>query len=271
MKKLVKVMGVLGMALCMSACNSEPKRVETSVEQGEQVKYTNMNLEAPSGATNVTYSYIEVGKEKITKTCFTLDETKACILAKPTEEYILGNGTNLNALEISQPEINEDLMVGNFNAVSFIENGTGYIAWIDLAAGALYNVAIEDGATSELLSKVANMTYEPLQGDVDGSVTMEVMIQLLDDIYASEPGSAGSSLKVEISAEDVTKFIENHGSEMDEDIISSAIDAWANSKDASSKELLAEAIKAVEEQMADNEDAKKLLESIAAKLGTSEE
>lgn len=260
MNKGIKWIVCVGVILSMCACTTTTNS-EITLKQGEQETYTGINVEAPEGATNVSYAYLKNEEANIAKTCFTLDETKACMLAKKTNETELSTGTNLNNLSITSPDIVEDLCVDGYFAVSFVEHGDGYIAWLDTDKGAIYNISIEDNATSELLVKIANMTCGAALEN-DGNLNMDVVVDLLDKIYASEPGTAGSSLKIEVSIEDVSNFIAVYGYEIDSDIISSAIDAWMASRDYDALELLDMAIETVAGRMGDDTNATTLLNSI---------
>ena len=80
MRKGIKLwMGICVLTL-LSACTQTSGRKEINVEADGQESITGINLYAPEDAVNVTYSYIEDGEDKISKTCFTLDEIKQVII-----------------------------------------------------------------------------------------------------------------------------------------------------------------------------------------------
>ena len=60
----------------------------------------------------------------------------------------------------------ENVQVGyNTAVVSYIENEQGIIQWFDVVPGLMYSLSVDSGAQADELTEIANMIYEPVQGD----------------------------------------------------------------------------------------------------------
>ena len=46
-----------------------------------------------------------------------------------------------------------------------LDKKTGFIAWVDIVPGFVYNLCMKDNADSEILMNLAEKVFVPMQGD----------------------------------------------------------------------------------------------------------
>lgn len=196
MKKLICLLlcAVLLAGLCACGSKSQGESVALPNPMHESTKDEIMQksaiaLDAPEGATDVKYYYIdtvsETGTMPVAQVNFTLDGKAYCYRAQIT--------SFVNIMTTVDGKVNEDLpgtledctncgaflsgmhykwksgaktIVTNRDAVCGINDGQeGFIAWLDIVPGILYSLSVDKGASQELLMKTAEACFVPMQGE----------------------------------------------------------------------------------------------------------
>lgn len=200
MTVLALVMAV-SMSLCFCSCGSEepaeeeagmPNPVHECESADDIAQATGISLDAPEGAEDVAYSYIDAAEEDgypIAQVLFTLDGQEFCYRCQMTDELSITGITDEEAdpedltQELNdQTKIGAELagmycewecsattMVSYCDAVcAFNEGKEGFVAWLDVVPGALYSLSVDKGAKQDVLAKTAEKCFVPMQGDSDG-------------------------------------------------------------------------------------------------------
>ncbi len=129
------------------------------------VEATGLSLPAPEGAENVRRSYLAIPNEApIAQLEFTLDGAEATLRARPSG---LTEPMDISGLYYEWTE-SASAQVGYCTAQLHTNGDAGYIAWVDVVPGILYNLAMNRGASAEKLSELANAAFFPVQGEVGG-------------------------------------------------------------------------------------------------------
>lgn len=137
----------------------DPLRSVTAEALAEQ---TGIVLTAPVGAEQVNYSVITVGGETpIAQMDLTWDGKEGFLRAQSTD--LLDPG-DISGLYYTWDTITQE-QVGYCDALLCLTDGVGYIAWVDPAAGILYNLGMTGGADAETLLQLANAVFDLAQGD----------------------------------------------------------------------------------------------------------
>ena len=168
------------LAGCGSPAPSAPKETDTptvgmpnpvhEVDEEGLAAATGITLPAPEGAVDPRWSYIDqTGDVPISQLNFILNGDEAYLRAQPTGELEAGD---ISGLYYDWPEPTE-AKVGYCDAKVYTNGESGYIAWLDVAPGILYNLGMTKGASAEKLAALANAAFSPLQGEAEG-----------DDFYA---------------------------------------------------------------------------------------
>lgn len=202
LKKILVVALAVMMAFAMCACgNKSEEAAETEETDGvanpfveventdELCQATNVSLDAPEGAENVSYCYCknEDGSIDFAQVKFTYDGDVYCYRCKDAgavtditvtiEEN--GNAGDLMAQLQDCSNIGAALAgmyydweggglitVQNRDGVFALnEGGPGFIAWIDVVPGFLYSLSTDKGATQQKLMDVADKTFVEMQGN----------------------------------------------------------------------------------------------------------
>ncbi|MDO4176207.1 MAG: hypothetical protein Q4D99_01850 [Bacillota bacterium] len=192
----------VSMSLCFCSCGDSEQAAEEEtgvanpVHECESaddiVQATGISLDAPEGATDVAYSYIDATSDDgypIAQVEFTLDGQEYCYRCQMTDELSLCGDDNpeadpdaLMASLNDQINIGAELagiycewesaantMVSYCDAVCGINEGKeGFVAWLDVVPGALYSLSMDKGANQGDLTKTAEKCFVPMQGEVDG-------------------------------------------------------------------------------------------------------
>lgn len=203
MKDNVKKMLVLVMAIAMTvalcACGSKESEEETGManpiiivaDASELTEATGISLDAPEGATDVAYAYCqpEDGTIEFAQVTFTLDGNEFCYRAKDSGDITeitassdenastddlmsaLENGTNIGAelagMNYEWNSAGTVVVQERAGVCAFNKKGPGFIAWLDVAPGFLYSLSMDDNATQDVLTDVANKSFVPMQGEVE--------------------------------------------------------------------------------------------------------
>ncbi|MDO4976874.1 MAG: hypothetical protein Q4E53_06400 [Eubacteriales bacterium] len=148
------------------------------MSEEKMVEQTGVDLPIPEEATDVSYSVIEAKDGNIAQVDFTLEGQKMYLRACITSLTNLADSDN----EADLKEINTDNgdisgLFYNWNQAARVEvegrdamihvtnKGVGYIAWLDVVPGILYNLCMEENANMENLQDFAEEVFVPMQGE----------------------------------------------------------------------------------------------------------
>lgn len=156
--------------------------------EGELVTVTGIGLEAPEGAKNVKYFYIDTGNNPISQVLFDLDGKSFCYRAQstavtsieafaegadPAEELgealsrCVNVGAALSGMHYDWKTAERTDVAGSRKAVMGYNDGKeGFISWLDVVPGVLYSLSVDQGASGACLTEMAELCFVPLQGDV---------------------------------------------------------------------------------------------------------
>lgn len=199
MTMLALVLAV-SMSLCFCSCGSEepaeeeagmPNPVHECESADDLTQATGISLDAPEGATDVSYAYLdpaEEGGQQIAQVQFTLDGQEYCYRCQMTDEVSIYGNKDVEANpEALMTELNEQTNTGAQLAglycewscagtttvsycdavCAFNEGKEGFVAWLDVVPGALYSLSVDNGADQSKLEEVAKKCFAPMQGDSD--------------------------------------------------------------------------------------------------------
>ncbi|MCQ2500413.1 MAG: hypothetical protein MJ117_03575 [Lachnospiraceae bacterium] len=149
------------------------------MSEADMTQETGIDLPAPEGATDVVYSVIDTGDAKIAQMNCTYDGQEICLRACHTDLTGLEQ-TDPNAdprnFDLDEEDISglcydwnqvASRVVKNRSAIAHVSNdGPGYIAWVDVVPGILYNLSVTDDANLDALTNTAEIVFVPMQGEV---------------------------------------------------------------------------------------------------------
>lgn len=202
MKKLLSILLMLSLMFVMSSCGNDVESDETAEitnpvtecqTTDELLDATGISLDAPKGATEVVYSYIDIGSttaaEVIAQVAFTLDGNQYAYRAKKTDATSLYAAVERDP-DADQEELSEmmeetieecgefaglhyewksaaniDLANTREGVVAFNEGKAGFVAWLDVAPGVLYSLGMANNSTQDLLINTAEKCFIPMQGE----------------------------------------------------------------------------------------------------------
>lgn len=195
MKKSILFLLVLSMLLGLCACGSK-KPVESSgmpnpvheCTKEELGAATGIFLDAPEGATDVSYFYIDSADAPISQVFFKLDGKEFCYRAQPTS-YTSITATVSDAV-VETTDLMDSLnkstnigaslagMYGDWEMAALVDvagsregvvalndGKAGFISWLDVVPGVLYSLSVDKKASQPLLMDTAELCFVPLQGD----------------------------------------------------------------------------------------------------------
>lgn len=196
MKKIIAILLAMVMVFAMCACAKEEPEDTTGVAnpvhqctKEEMLEATGMDIDAPEGATEVEYSYIDTDSDPIAQVEFELNDEEFCYRAQSTavtslvESFEQDENIEEGAL---QDALNKGVATGaalaglnyEWSAAASVDapagregvyalNGDdeGFIAWLDVVPGVLYSLAMDD-ATIDGLLDTAELVFVPMQGEV---------------------------------------------------------------------------------------------------------
>lgn len=197
MKRFLTAAMAAVMLLSLCSCGSKKEEEHSAglanpvhdCTRDELLNATGIVLDAPDGAENIRYSYIDTGSEPISQVVFTLDGNEFCYRAQPTASTsIMANLTDENAsLENLSKALSECTNIGAAlsgmhydwktvclidvgqscdGIVAFNEGKQGIITWLDVVPGILYSLSVNSNASQSLLMETAEACFVPVQGDV---------------------------------------------------------------------------------------------------------
>lgn len=193
MKKIIAALlaATLIIGLCACGGNSSdgtteaigmPNPIKEVASADELHVATGIAIDAPEGATEVRYSYIE-GENATAQVDFTLLDQQFCYRAQATGLTDMNLPTELNeAEELDVTKIDDSAFnisglfyewssarpasVQERTGVCLIaEEGAGYVAWLDVAPGILYTLGTNENADPVTLITVADQSFVPVQGE----------------------------------------------------------------------------------------------------------
>lgn len=180
---------VLAFALCSCGSANVANPVHETDAQG-LVDETGIALDAPKGAEDVVYAYIDAASDEesaIAQVTFKLDGKAYTYRAAMTDEVDLMDGLNGSDMNKVKERMNAATEKGaalaglNYDSwknsasveVSYCKGvyahskeAPSFIAWLDVAPGVLYSLSADDEVDQMVLYKIANSTFVPMQGEV---------------------------------------------------------------------------------------------------------
>lgn len=179
MKKFLVIMLAGIMAVTMCACGEkEEVSIANPVHEcskQEMLEVTGMDIDAPAGATDVEYGYIENGENPIAEVEFEINDIDYYYRAQSTAETSLG-GDMMAAIEAGSTlaglnyEFKAGALVdapqGREGVYAYNEDQAGFIAWLDVVPGVMYALAVEEDASVAALLDFSETLFVPMQGEV---------------------------------------------------------------------------------------------------------
>ncbi len=176
MKKAMATLAMIVLSIGLSACGtagqSEEQTAQTTVVQlanpikevtvEELVTLTGIRLSASEGAEGVSYQTITLDENTvIAQMRFTMEDVEAFVRAQATAEL---EASDISGLYYEWTKTST-AQVDYCEAIVYLKDDVGYIAWLDVAPGVVYNLGVTEGATAEVLTMLANAVFEPLQDE----------------------------------------------------------------------------------------------------------
>lgn len=194
MKKIISLIMAVAMVFALCACGAKEEPVSAGMPNpvhectyDELVQATGISVEAPAGAENVSYAYIDT-ESPISQVRFTYDGRDFCYRAQSTSYLSISANVNEDASSSDlAAALNDctnigavlagmhsewkcsglyDLENGRESVFAFNEGKEGFIAWLDIAPGVLYSLSVDSKAEQDVLIDMAELCFVPLQGDV---------------------------------------------------------------------------------------------------------
>ena len=134
-----------------------PNPIKTYASAAEQAAAIGFGLEAPEGASDISYHSID----DMAETLFTLDGVKYCYRAQPTGELA---AFDISGLYYSFGEPVNGSVTGR-EAAAFLSKEAGFVQWLDAAPGINYNLSVTSATTADELFRVAELVFSPVQGE----------------------------------------------------------------------------------------------------------
>lgn len=201
MRNLIGKIAALSLAavMVMSLCSCGAKDPEENtglanpiVETDAEglVQATGISLDAPEGAEDVTYAYINQGEGEnlIAQVSFSLNGKSYNYRAVSTSETVLVAATDPNEdLDKFTESIHNGIQMGaqlaglnyeDWNAETIVEiaarqgvygqshEDVTFVAWLDVVPGFLYSLTATDSVDQDTLLKTAESAFVPMQGEV---------------------------------------------------------------------------------------------------------
>lgn len=156
------------MVCSLTACGkSDPAPVGMAnpfvkVEGDELVQITGLALTPPEGASDVRFSYLnEKPEPKMSQMDFTYNGKAFTYRAERTGEL---EAYDMSGLYYDWTDVSEASVLYNTAIVQTCDKA-GCIYWLDIVPGVSYTLGCSEAVSAEELTELANMIYEPTQGD----------------------------------------------------------------------------------------------------------
>lgn len=184
MKKMMSVLMMVSLLVCFAAgCGKKAEETSGSAQlanpivscsQEEMTEATGISLEAPEGAEDVSYCYINAD-DKTAQVEFSIKGTKYCYRAQMTSEILDLSGENIaDATKIGEAlsgyyekwDRGGTAEVAYCPAVVSVKNKTvGVITWFDVVPGIVYSLSMEKCNDPDQLISMAELCFVPAQGN----------------------------------------------------------------------------------------------------------
>lgn len=191
-KKLLALMLAFAMVFAMASCGSKEEEGSEGIANPvhectieEMAEATGISIDAPEGATDVAYAYIEGTDDvaPVSQVIFTLDGQEYCYRAQSTDMTGFGltdpdvdpfeafdnacaAGQELSGLHYTFQDQASGEIDGREALVAVNPGNAGFMAWIDVVPGILYSLGVDSNADADTLAKVADAAFVPAQGEV---------------------------------------------------------------------------------------------------------
>lgn len=151
----------------------------------ELVQATGIPLDAPDGASEVKYFYIDSEDTPISQVTFSLNGKQYCYRAQPTAYVRIEANVDENADEKDlMSALNDctnigaalsgmhykwecaslnDIAESRDAVVAFNDGKEGFVAWLDVVPGILYSLSMNNGASQTVLTDTAELCFVPVQ------------------------------------------------------------------------------------------------------------
>lgn len=169
MKKLFVLLTVILACLALAACgddattdngNAGLQNPVTECTAEEVATKTGFSFTLPEQAENAVYSVID-GDPVIAQAVFDWEGHEVTYRICAAVEY-----SDMSGLYYDWENAVDWQIQGRPGHVCYNEGAAGFCGWYDVAPGVLYNVAVTENATADLLTEVADAVFVPVQGEV---------------------------------------------------------------------------------------------------------
>ena len=204
MKKVISIFMILSLMFAMTSCFDDDFEDQDLTEianpitecktADELLEATGISLDAPEGASDVIYSFIDTGvagESLVAQVEFTLDKNQYCYRAQETgKTSLLGDvasdsNVSADALTAAMSKAIEeygefaglydewgssasvDIAQTREGIVAFNDGKSGFIAWLDVVPGVQYCLSMVEKCTQDLLMTTAEKCFVPMQGDAE--------------------------------------------------------------------------------------------------------
>lgn len=162
------IVGAALISLSLSACGkSDPAPVGMAnpfveVKGEELVQITGLSLTPPEGASDVHFFYLNADPEpKMSQMNFTFNGKSFVYRAERTGEL---KAYDMSGLYYTWTQCSEAPVLYNTATVQTCDKA-GCIYWLDIVPGVNYSLGCSEAVSAEELAELANLIYEPTQGD----------------------------------------------------------------------------------------------------------
>ena len=163
MKRVLMILLLLTMACLAPGCVREaepepelPNPVHESTSE-EILKTLGITFNLPSDAEDVAYHIIDMEEgSPVAETLFTQGVTEVTYRIRPLAQFEDISGMYYDWKTVTPVEVSYCS-----GEVRFIEGEQGICLWYDTVPGLMYSIAVENGATGEMLHELANELYVP--------------------------------------------------------------------------------------------------------------
>ena len=121
---------------------------------------------SPAEADNVRYAAMEQDGLAVGETVFVLNGIEYTYRTAATLE-IAEDFADISGVEGAFAQQTEGEVLWCPARLAFDENGSGKIVWFDAAPGLLYSLHMNEGATGESLTEMAELLFEPAQNEAN--------------------------------------------------------------------------------------------------------
>ncbi len=154
------------------------------------------------------WSYIELtGEAPIAQMNFVLDGAEAYLRAQPYAGFDAGD---ISGLYCDWPAPQE-AEVKYCKAVVYCDGEAGYISWLDVAPGILYNLGMSKGASAEKLTELANLAFVPLQGDAGEDAFYAPYIDLVERVTRDIRENWENENPADVGVSEIFAYYADHG------------------------------------------------------------